>query len=247
MIMSSTKSLEGKVSDPNQIYFSDIRDYPLLSKKEEVELVRRLRRGTSYETQGTNGTRKKIEILTEDAREARESLVLGNLRLVVKLAKKYYNWGAQYNLSLGDLIQYGNTGLLNAPRAYKLNRGFRFATYAGRAARNAIIGGVRSVQMRSRGQITSNEDNDFLKYAPDTKSVLPENSPGILEEEKRREVEKIFKMIGNERSRSIIYMKYFLKCTLGEIGKACNLSKERVRQIEETTMTNLRKRLGVKV
>lgn len=244
--MPSTKSLEGKlISDPNQVYFNDVKRYSLLSKKEEIELFRRLERGISYKIYGINGTRKKIEILTEDAREAREKIILSNLRLVIKRAKKYNGLGAQYSLSLGDLIQYGNIGLLRATETYDCKRGFEFSTYATRVVRNAIIAGIRSVQRHSREQTVSNEDKDFLKYTPDTQSVLPENSSEVLE--KKKKAEKIFNMIGSERARNIIYMRYFLKCTLEEIGVAWNLSRERVRQIEEATITNLRKRFGVKI
>lgn len=95
----------GIVGDSTRFYLKEISKIPLLSFEEEKILAQR--------------------IATDD-QEAVDELVRHNLRLVVSVAKKYSGCG----LSLLDLIQEGNVGLIEAARKYDLSRGFRFSTYA---------------------------------------------------------------------------------------------------------------------
>lgn len=87
------------------VYLAEIARIPLLSREEEIALAQR----------GAAG----------DA-EAERRMVEANLRLVVKTARRYVNRG----LSLPDLIEEGNLGLLRAVRKYRWDRGTRFSTYA---------------------------------------------------------------------------------------------------------------------
>lgn len=93
-------------SDPLRLYLADISAHPLLSPEEEYELAVRY-----YQTQ--------------DA-EAAQQLVLGNLRLVVKIAFDFVRF---YQNSL-DLIQEGNIGLMQAVKKYDPFKGVRLSTYA---------------------------------------------------------------------------------------------------------------------
>jgi RNA polymerase primary sigma factor len=86
-------------------YFLDMNKYPMVSAEEEVELARRIREGDD---------------------EALEKLVLANLRFVISVAKQYQNQG----LSLSDLINEGNAGLVHAARRFDETRGFKFISYA---------------------------------------------------------------------------------------------------------------------
>ena len=86
-------------------YISQISTIPLLSPEEEKRLAERVRKG--------------------DGR-ARKKLILSNLRLVVSIAKRYMNYG----LSLLDLIEEGNIGLMKAVDTFDPSRGTRFSTYA---------------------------------------------------------------------------------------------------------------------
>ena len=95
----------GIVGDSTRFYLKEISKIPLLSFEEEKILAQRIAIGDQ---------------------EAVDELVRHNLRLVVSVAKKYSGCG----LSLLDLIQEGNVGLIEAARKYDLNRGFRFSTYA---------------------------------------------------------------------------------------------------------------------
>jgi len=96
----------GDVSlDSLRMYFQDIRAAKLLTPEEEQELARRIAQG-------------------DDA--ARKRMIESNLRLVVKLAKRYMGQG----LPLLDLIEEGNIGLIKAVERFKAEKGCRFSTYA---------------------------------------------------------------------------------------------------------------------
>ncbi|HVA96138.1 MAG TPA: RNA polymerase sigma factor RpoD [Candidatus Acidoferrales bacterium] len=96
---------EGSVSDPVRMYLKEIGRIPLLTFDEEIDLA------------------KKVE--KSDMR-AKQKLINSNLRLVVSIAKKYIGRG----LSLLDLIQEGNQGLIRAVEKYDWRRGYKFSTYA---------------------------------------------------------------------------------------------------------------------
>ncbi|MFH1186667.1 MAG: RNA polymerase sigma factor RpoD [Candidatus Levyibacteriota bacterium] len=96
---------EGTVSDPVRMYLKEIGRIPLLTFDQEISLA------------------KRVEKQDE---EAKQILVNSNLRLVVSIAKKYVGRG----LTLLDLIQEGNQGLIRAVEKYDWRRGYKFSTYA---------------------------------------------------------------------------------------------------------------------
>lgn len=91
--------------DVTQIYLNEIGYSPLLTAEEEIKLARKSRKGD---------------------KAARESMIKSNLRLVVKIARHYIYRG----ISLADLIEEGNLGLIRAVEKFDPERGFRFSTYA---------------------------------------------------------------------------------------------------------------------
>lgn len=94
-----------KAVDPTQIYLSEIGFSPLLTAKEEVKYARLVQKGD---------------------KKARAKMIESNLRLVVKIARRYYRRGLEFL----DLIEEGNLGLLRAVEKFDPERGFRFSTYA---------------------------------------------------------------------------------------------------------------------
>ncbi len=109
-----TKSITNRESEALEKYLSEIGKEDLLSVDEEVELAQRIRKGD----------RKALERLTK-----------ANLRFVVSVAKQYQNQG----LSLADLINEGNVGLIKAAEKYDETRGFKFISYAVWWIRQSIL------------------------------------------------------------------------------------------------------------
>ncbi|HVZ48443.1 MAG TPA: RNA polymerase sigma factor RpoD/SigA [Gemmatimonadaceae bacterium] len=95
-------------------YLRDISSYPLISREQEVELAQRIR---------------------ANDQEAVDTLVRSNLRFVVSVAKKYQNQG----VSLSDLINEGNLGLIRAAHKFDETKGIKFISYAVWWIRQAIL------------------------------------------------------------------------------------------------------------
>ena len=109
-----TKSITNRESASLDKYLQEIGHEDLLSVDEEVELAQRIRKGD---------------------REALEKLTKANLRFVVSVAKQYQNQG----LSLPDLINEGNLGLIKAAEKFDETRGFKFISYAVWWLRKSIL------------------------------------------------------------------------------------------------------------
>lgn len=103
--MAEIKASEATTVNSIKVYLNEISQYNLLSKEDEVR----------YAEAAANGSQ-----------EAKNALINHNLRLVVSIAKKYMGRG----LTLSDLIQEGNFGLIKATEKYDVDKGFRFSTYA---------------------------------------------------------------------------------------------------------------------
>lgn len=101
------------VSDPVRMYLKEIGRVPLLKFEDEMNLAKRYEKGD---------------------KRAKKKLTESNLRLVVSIAKKYIGRG----MSLLDLIQEGNQGLIRAVEKYDWRKGFKFSTYATWWIRQAI-------------------------------------------------------------------------------------------------------------
>ncbi len=139
---SSLISLESECSadDPVRVYLREIGKVPLLSYDEEVGFAIRVQRGL-VEIKKPHAQRNKRII--NDGVEAQKRLTEANLRLVVSVAKKFVGRG----MSLLDLIQEGNIGLLRAVEKFDYTKGYKFSTYATWWIRQAIS---RSIADQSR-------------------------------------------------------------------------------------------------
>jgi len=116
-----------EVKNELQLYIREINRYPLLTAEEEK----------------INGWR----IINDSCPEAREIMVRSNLRLVVSIAKKYANRG----LTLSDLIEEGNIGLIRAVEGFDPAQGARFSTYGSwwikQAIKRALINAVQPIHV----------------------------------------------------------------------------------------------------
>ncbi|MDH3491889.1 MAG: sigma-70 family RNA polymerase sigma factor [Gammaproteobacteria bacterium] len=107
----------GQLLDPTRQYLDEIGVSPLLTAEQEKILARRAQRGDEA---------------------ARKRMIESNLRLVVKIARRYLHRG----LPLLDLIEEGNLGLIHAVKKFDPERGFRFSTYATWWIRQTIERGI---------------------------------------------------------------------------------------------------------
>ncbi len=123
--------LESSLDDPVRMYLREIGRVPLLSAEEEVRLARRMERGRIELLKSVASRDYRI---IDDGEEAQRRLTEANLRLVVSVAKKYIGRG----MSLLDLIQEGNIGLIRAVEKFDYTKGYKFSTYATWWIRQAI-------------------------------------------------------------------------------------------------------------
>ena len=124
-----------------RLYLADIGRYPLLTRADEERLGNLIlagrEAGEELERRGdalSDEQRQRLEAVKAEAEDATHQFVRANLRLVVSVAKKYTSSG----LSLLDLVQEGNVGLMHAVDRFDVRRGFRFSTYATWWIRQAI-------------------------------------------------------------------------------------------------------------
>jgi RNA polymerase sigma factor (sigma-70 family) len=137
--------VERDEEDLVRLYLTDIGQYPLLTKDDEVRLAQQIEAGNAARTELLTGGKRltpaKKRELRKFGREgdnAQRTFVQSNLRLVVSIAKKYQASG----LPLLDLIQEGNLGLMHAVEKFDWRKGFKFSTYATWWIRQAITRGI---------------------------------------------------------------------------------------------------------
>jgi RNA polymerase primary sigma factor len=128
---------EVPTTDLVRVYLTDIGRVALLNAEQEVDLAKRIEAGlfaqeklrqidTKQIKKPTPRVRKDLEFIAADGVRARNHLLEANLRLVVSLAKRYQGKG----LTLLDLIQEGNIGLVRAVEKFDYTKGYKFSTYA---------------------------------------------------------------------------------------------------------------------
>ena len=174
-------SSEFKVMDATQLYLSEIGYSPLLTASEEVYYSRRSQRGDEV---------------------SRKRMIESNLRLVVKISRRYNNRG----LSLLDIVEEGNLGLIRAVEKFDAEKGFRFSTYATwwirQTIERAIMNQTRTIRLPIH---IVKKLNVYLRTARELAHKLThEPTPEDIAKEldvSAKEVSKILKL--NERISSV--------------------------------------------
>jgi len=167
--------------DATRLYLNEIGFSPLLTAEEEVYYSRKLLKGDEA---------------------ARKKMIECNLRLVVKISRRYLNRG----LALLDLIEEGNLGLIRAVEKFDPERGFRFSTYATWWIRQTIERGIMNQTRTIRLPIhVVKEINIYLRAARHLAQTLDhEPSPEEIAEMLDKPINDVKRMLGlNERTASV--------------------------------------------
>ena len=262
------------INDPVRLYLREIAETPLLTHQQEIDLA------------------KRVET---DDQDATQLFVRANLRLVVSIAKPYVNRG----LTLLDLIQEGNIGLMRAVQKYDWRKGFRFSTYATWWIRQAITRAIadqsRTIRLPvhmgdsiSRYRKTLNILAQELGRQPtpeevaEAMMVAPEKIHQIVQAAQRtisletpigsEDETSLGDLIADEvsetpyeaasesmlkrdvsaaldtltpREKLVLQLRFGLghshQHTLAEVGEQLQISRERVRQIENEALQKLRR------
>jgi RNA polymerase primary sigma factor len=127
---ASASGEQGVSHDLMRVYLHEIGRIPLLTAAQEVEIARGIEAGLLADEALMNGAaaddEDDLRLLVALGEDARQTLIQSNLRLVVAMAKRYTGHG----LSMLDLVQEGNLGLMRAVEKFDYQRGFKFSTYA---------------------------------------------------------------------------------------------------------------------
>ena len=260
-------------TDALQLFLKDIGKSRLLSAPEEVDLAKRIERGSF---------------------DAKQKMVESNLRLVVSIAKNYRNQG----LPFLDLIQEGTIGLIRAAEKFDYRKGFKFSTYAtwwirqaisrsladkartiripvhvveklnkiGRAERKLVTGLGREPTIDEIADVIGIEPDEVASIRRSAQAPISLEKPigdedqsefGQLIADERAEspYERAVEIVTKEalrgalenlsyRERRVLELRYGLAGehprTLYEIGRTFNVTRERIRQIENHSLTKLR-------
>lgn len=270
----------GDLEESAQAFLRRAGRVSLLSHEEEISLARRME---------SPRNRKEAE-------DAKNKLILANLRLVASVARKYLGHG----LPIEDLMQEGTIGLIRAVERFNYRKGYRFSTYAiwwiRRSISRAIADQARLIRLpvhvtdtlgkinKTRGtlrerlgrqptraelasalRMTEDKLTDLLRGAveplsletpigeegesrladlipaADASNPVAEATRGALRDELLEALNEL-----TQREKDVILLRYGLDGdephTLEEVGKALEVTRERVRQIEQSALAKLRKR-----
>src|SRR6266700_1712768 len=218
------------MGDSVHTYLKSIGRTSLLTAEQEVNLAKRIEAGLYAEYKLETepdldaGYRRDLELVAEDGRRAKAHMLEANLRLVVSVAKKY----SDRDMSLLDVVQEGNLGLIRAVEKFDYTKGYKFSTYAMWWIRQAIQRGfadsartirlpVHVLEMLSK---LSRVERDMHQQLGRALSDLTPHEAIIMSM-------RFGLYDGNPR-------------TLDEIGKHLGLTRERIRQLEKQSLSKLR-------
>ena len=273
--MKITKQFTNRESKSLDQYLQEIGKVDLLTPDQEIDLAIKIKKGD---------------------RLAQEQLIKANLRFVVSVAKQFQNQG----LSLGDLINEGNIGLIKAAERFDETRGFKFISYAVWWVRQSIMQAIadqsrvvrlplnrvgnltkiskayRDLEQEYERKPTTDElalildmtadevayalqiagrqvsmdaplkegddgKNSLVDILPNDEQPLPDFT--LMTESLKKEVANVLSTL-SEREAEVIKLYFGIggdhSATLEEIGERFNLTRERVRQIKEKALRNLR-------
>ena len=186
--------------------------------------------------------------MKEGDEEARQKLILHNLRLVSHIVRKYYSASSDQE----DLISIGTIGLVKAVDSFSPENGARFATYAARCIQNEILMHFRS-RKKHTSEVSINETIDvdrdgnplsYLDVICDEEDFAEEVQRKLLTESMLHSIETCL----SQRERQIIEMRYGLASenpmTQKEVADLLGISRSYVSRIEKSALQKLKDALS---
>ena len=183
-------------------------------------------------------------------KQARETLILHNLRLVSHIVRKYYASAKNQD----DLISIGNLGLIKAVDSFRVSNGARFATYAAKCIQNEILMHFRS-QKKLVSEVSIHETIDvdrdgnpltYMDVVCDDENLPEEIARKLSSQKALRCIDRIL----DARERRVIRMRYGLEgtkpLTQRQVAERLGISRSYVSRIEKGAIEKLRAGLGVK-
>lgn len=176
--------------------------------------------------------------------EAREKLILHNLRLVSHVVRKYYSTAKNQE----DLVSIGSIGLIKAVDSFNPENGTRFATYAAKCIQNEILMHFRS-QKKLSAEVSINETIDVDRDGNPLTYIDVIATEDNIEEEvdlkvKSAMVRRLVNSVLEERERQIIVLRYGLgggkPYTQREVAQMLGISRSYVSRIEKGALETLR-------
>lgn len=202
---------------------------PPLPAREEEEAFRRARAGDE---------------------EARQALILHNLRLVSHIVRKYYATANNQE----DLVSIGTIGLVKAVDTFRIDNGARFATYAAKCIQNEILMHFRS-QKKRNAEVSMNETIDVDRDGNPLTYTDVISSEEDLPEEVMRSVEAdraltLVRTRLDPRERQVITLRFGLNgapaLTQKEVADRLGISRSYVSRIEKAALDKLKEGFGIK-
>nr|MBQ4318203.1 RNA polymerase sporulation sigma factor SigE [Clostridia bacterium] len=186
-----------------------------------------------------------------ETHEARQKLVEHNLRLVVYIARRFENTGAD----LEDLISIGTIGLIKAVGSFRADKGIKLATYASRCIENEILMYIRKCSSR-RGEISIDEplnvdwDGNELLLSDVIQSEDDDILKDIEGEEDKRVIYSALSKL-DERERLIIELRFGLnggdELTQKEVAKMLGISQSYISRLEKRVIERLRDEIAPRI
>jgi RNA polymerase sigma factor (sigma-70 family) len=229
-------------------------EVPLLNKEQEQHLFRKmnflkykasrlrneLRKG-GHDVGDVDPSRVRIQLLKEiedlqaEANSVKDLLINANMRLVVHIAKKHVG----PNDNMFELLSDGNMSLIRAVEKFDFGRGFKFSTYASWAIIKNFARSIPDEKHRRERFVTGHDD--VFEAAPDMRT--DEHELLVTQERATHSVNRLLEYL-EPRERDIIRMRAGLDghepMTLDQIGREFQVTKERVRQLNQRAMNKLR-------
>lgn len=187
--------------------------------------------------------REYFSLAEKGDENARQELILHNLRLVSHIVRKYYASAKNQE----DLVSIGTIGLIKAIDTFKISGGAKFATYAARCIQNEILMHFRaqkklSCEVSLNDTIDVDRDGNPLTYL----DVISCDDSMELEVERKIDAAKAMHLLQTKltpREQRIIKMRYGIGCkamTQKQIAEALKISRSYVSRIEKTALETLR-------